>query len=152
MLSRFLGRAHAKVHNPDYDLLPTSEWSTPPSIKISPIGWVKRRRRLVFACILILVSVIAIALYSRQHPQFWRRKFVLKIFGPKELPPLYPEWKEAEAALPQHSSREPFAGGRKYLWVASHTWWSGWGNFMQDMILTAQLTYVTGRAYVFVSL
>ena len=43
-----------------------------------------------------------------------------KIFGPKPLPPLYPEFREAELALPQHHVENPFANGQKYLWVANH--------------------------------
>lgn len=150
MLGRLFGRASAKVRNPEYDLLPTSEWSVVPTLRISPIGWLKRRRRLVLAFVLVLVSTIAIVVYLVLHPEFWRRTFILKVFGPAVLPPLYPEWRKAEAALPQHHTRDPFAGGTKYLWIDGHTSWSGWGNFMQDMVLNAELTYETGRSYVLV--
>lgn len=39
---------------------------------------------------------------------------------PGVLPPLYPAYHRAELALPQHDESDPFAGGKKYLWVANH--------------------------------
>ncbi|KAI0348320.1 hypothetical protein BDW22DRAFT_1404258 [Trametopsis cervina] len=70
------------------------------------------------------------------------------IIGPKPLPPLYHGFRKAERRLPQHSTK-PFADGKKYLWVASHSCCSGFGNVMQDLVLTAHLTYVSGRSFVF---
>ncbi|KAI0683422.1 hypothetical protein BC835DRAFT_1295970 [Cytidiella melzeri] len=70
------------------------------------------------------------------------------IVGPKPLPPLYHDFRNAERRLPQHVGK-PFANGKKYLWVASHSCCSGWGNVMQDLILTAHLTHISGRAFVF---
>lgn len=35
-------------------------------------------------------------------------------------PPLFDRYHEAEMALPQHHVADPFAGGKKYLWVENH--------------------------------
>ncbi|KIP11864.1 hypothetical protein PHLGIDRAFT_98965 [Phlebiopsis gigantea 11061_1 CR5-6] len=51
--------------------------------------------------------------------------------------------------MPQHHVSDPFAGGKKYLWVENHVHGLGWGNYMQDLIFNAQLAYSSGRAFVF---
>ena len=38
----------------------------------------------------------------------------------RNKPPLYERYHYAELALPQHSVPDPFADGRKYLWVNNH--------------------------------
>ena len=114
----------------EYDLLPSSERGGVPAAaaalaggtrKVSFGSWVRRRRRLVFAsvCIVVVVSLWT-AYYLIRHPEFWRRTTILKIIGPPTLPPLYPEWREAERWLPQQNVADPFVGGRKYLWLANH--------------------------------
>lgn len=35
-------------------------------------------------------------------------------------PPLFERWHQAELALPQHHVVDPFANGKKYLWVGNH--------------------------------
>ncbi|EKM61659.1 uncharacterized protein PHACADRAFT_83052 [Phanerochaete carnosa HHB-10118-sp] len=104
---------------------------------------------MLFAIVLTTVAFTALFAFVPKSSWIWRTRWLAVLFGPKPLPPLYPEFRKAELALPQHHVKDPFADGQKYLWVASHTWWSGWGNFMQDMILTAHLTYRSGRTYVF---
>ena len=37
-----------------------------------------------------------------------------------EKPPLFERYHLAEMALPQHHVKDPFAGGKKYLWVENH--------------------------------
>ena len=37
-----------------------------------------------------------------------------------EKPPLFSEYHQAEMALPQHHVKDPFANGKKYLWVENH--------------------------------
>ncbi|PSR92064.1 hypothetical protein PHLCEN_2v4780 [Hermanssonia centrifuga] len=147
MLFRFWGNPKSA----QYDALSTSEWGlsySNPGLRLSLTRWTKRRRSLIVS-LFALVGVISLTVYLAVHLEVGRRRFWLKIFGPADLPPLYPEFRQAELELPQHYAKDPFAGGQKYLWVASHTWWSGWGNFMQDMVMTAHLTYKSGRTYVF---
>ena len=120
---KLLGTARAKVQGAGaYDLLPTSEWgaASPSGARVSLVSWLKRRRRWVVCFLCLLASVIAIVVYLIVHPEFWRRKLVLQVLGKSNLPPLYPEYRVAEAALPQHHNKDPFAGGQKYLWIASH--------------------------------
>ncbi|EKM56441.1 uncharacterized protein PHACADRAFT_253563 [Phanerochaete carnosa HHB-10118-sp] len=64
-------------------------------------------------------------------------------------PPLFGKYHRAELALPQHHVADPFANGKKYLWVENHVHGLGWGNYMQDLVFNAQLAYRTGRAFVF---
>lgn len=64
-------------------------------------------------------------------------------------PPLYERYHYAELALPQHSVPDPFANGTKYLWVNNHVSGLGWGNFLEDLIMNAQVAYSSGRSFVF---
>ncbi|EKM50148.1 uncharacterized protein PHACADRAFT_200992 [Phanerochaete carnosa HHB-10118-sp] len=156
MLAR-LANAFRRTDSNLYELLPTTE-------RAGASGHVKARvqyylrwrvwRRCVIATLFVVVLVAAIALaalfvFVPKRSWIWRTRVLAVLFGPKPLPPLYPEFRKAELALPQHHVKDPFADGQKYLWVASHTSWSGWGNFMQDMVMTAHLTHRSGRTYVF---
>ncbi|KAI0340141.1 hypothetical protein BDW22DRAFT_1334794 [Trametopsis cervina] len=87
--------------------------------------------------------------YVHSHPEVLRTVFVQRIIGKGPLPPLYPKFKKAELEVSRGNSKEPFANDRKYLWVATHIAWSGWGNVMQDMVMIAQLTYAANRTFVF---
>ena len=110
----------------DYDLLPTSKrgFAAFAGTRSSPVlGYVRRRRALVAVLSFLVASLIGFVIYVRRTPSFWDRPLVLKLMGEENLPPLYPEWREAEAALPQHQlkARQALSGGRKYLWIAGHT-------------------------------
>ena len=86
-----------------------------------------------------------------------------------EKPPLFGEYHRAEMTFPQHHVADPFANGRKFLWVENHVSGIslrgtcrvslltlcrvglGWGNYVQDLLMNAQLAYDTGRSYVHLS-
>lgn len=127
----------------------------------------RRRRRFIYAT-LVAVSALPFLLFYFPALQFWRSGHFLKVVWPLTLPPLYAASRAREAALPQHLTVDPFAGGRKFLWIAGHDWgaclslslWTlntdvtdafmigyGWGNIMQEIVMNAHLSYVTGRAY-----
>ena len=125
----------------------------------------KARRKVLYTILAFFagwLSLFLLVVSFRTHQAPWRWHW--RLFS--TLPPLYPEYHRAEVALPQHDLNNPFAGGRKYIWVASHAHCktgipaaptcpltdavfsaSGWGNFMQDMIFNAQVVYETGRSY-----
>lgn len=44
----------------------------------------------------------------------------LKELEDRPKPPLFEKWHWAELALPQHHVVDPFANGKKYLWVRDH--------------------------------
>ncbi|GJE89688.1 O-fucosyltransferase family protein [Phanerochaete sordida] len=67
----------------------------------------------------------------------------------RNKPPLYEKYHHAELALPQHDTSDPFAGGKKYLWVNNHVSGLGWGNYLEDLIMNAQVAYSSGRSFVF---
>lgn len=69
-----------------------------------------------------ILGCIAIFAYSRRHPITWKSRLLAYIYVPEPRPPLYEEWREAEWYLPQHSALDPFANGKKYLWVSSHVY------------------------------
>lgn len=124
MLGRLLNAA--RVHPPnDYDLLPTSEWSAQHSRKPSLGGVVRPWRRCSVTILVVLVvgvaSTLTCVIYLATHPLAWQSGILARLTGPKPLPPLYPEFREAELVLPQHRNPDPFANGQKYLWIASHT-------------------------------
>ena len=126
MLPRPFGFLRTQDSN-SYDLLPTSEWTISHSRTASGFSTVLRRvlprRSTVRLLLRVLVVVLAIAclvVYVVLNPWIWGSEIVARLFGPSRLPPLYPEFREAELALPQHHVTDPFANGQKYLWVASH--------------------------------
>ena len=65
-------------------------------------------------------------------------------------PPLYERYTAYEKALPQHNSSLLFPEGShtKFIFFANHAWGGGWGNAMQEMIMSAHLAYSSGRASV----
>ncbi|GJE89655.1 O-fucosyltransferase family protein [Phanerochaete sordida] len=132
-----------------YELLPTSERPKPRAL-LPHVRWRMRRRctATTFVSFVLAAAFIALVKWVRLNPWIWRTELLAPIVGPHPLPPLYPAFRQAELALPQHRV-DPFANGQKYLWIAGHTWRSGWGNFMQDMIMNAHITHRSGRAYVF---
>ena len=86
--------------------------------------WLKRRRRFFGACAviaLLLASVLSYLAIFRPDHEFWRKRIVLQAMRVPNLPPLYPEYRREEALLPQNLDTHPFSGGKKYLWVATHT-------------------------------
>ena len=84
--------------------------------------------------------------------------------GLRRLPPLYERYNEYESQLPQHNLHLPCPeGGRtKYIWMNNHVRSmsrnlsaycsadvrldGGWGNYMQELVMNAQLAYVSNRA------
>lgn len=124
MLGRLLNAA--RIRPPiDYELLPTSEWSARYSRKPSQGGVVRPWRRCSVTVLVVLVvgvaTILTCVIYLSTHPLAWQSGILARLTGPKPLPPLYPEFREAELALPQHRNPDPFANGQKYLWIASHT-------------------------------
>lgn len=138
----------------DYDLLPSSERGkerrTPLSARASRL---LKRRRVVSTLFVFVATAVLVGFYNVPYDaaqSLWRAAPEPQPQPVEEpLPPLYPEYHRAELALPQHDPSRAFEGGKKYMWVADHTQWSGFGNFMQDMVFNAQLVYETGRSYVF---
>ncbi|KIP04170.1 hypothetical protein PHLGIDRAFT_76434 [Phlebiopsis gigantea 11061_1 CR5-6] len=112
----------------------------------------KRRcvsRRLV--CCLVTTAALGLWLlvYICAYPWTWRSRLLASVYTPEPTPPLYARFRAAEAALPQHHVEDPFAGGQRYLFASSHVFWSGWGNYMEDIVLTAHLAQLTNRTHVF---
>ncbi|KAJ7069185.1 hypothetical protein C8F01DRAFT_1245395 [Mycena amicta] len=70
---------------------------------------------------------------------------------PPRTPPLYEGYHAYERTLPQHDLSAAYPDGRdtKFLWIANHGFYFGWGNYMQEMVLNAYLAYASQRAYVF---
>lgn len=105
---------------PEYDLLPSSEWGSGRVQGFTQGRWFKRRRTLFIFAALVASSVLVFywLVYYNDVP-----KGVRPDPEPEELalPPLYPEYHHAELQLAHHDRRNPFAGGRKYMWVADHT-------------------------------
>ncbi|KAI0095006.1 hypothetical protein BDY19DRAFT_915846 [Irpex rosettiformis] len=127
---------------------PRKSWASPFETRL-------RRRRCVLRMlgVAMLFTVLVYGTYAGIHhpkiyPKIKNTELMQMIIGPKPLPPLYHDFRKSERRLPQHFTK-PFASGEKYLWVASHSCCSGWGNVMQDLILTAHLTHASGRGFVF---
>ena len=68
-----------------------------------------RRVLLGAALVAALVYSCVVGVKRWKKRQFERNK-----------PPLYERYHHAELALPQHHPGDPFAGGKKYLWVNNH--------------------------------
>lgn len=106
-----------------YELLPTSE---PDAARLPARSlpcwrtWPRRTWCLLIAALLCLAMVIGLPLFLHFQLWVWGTPLLANLFGPKPLPPLYPEFRAAELALPQHHVENPFANGQKYLWIASH--------------------------------
>ena len=116
MFGSYLFRS--KDSGQEYDALPLSEWGAgqPIPVHIRAVRALKRRRTIaaIFgALVVIILLLLTTARYRNGEVQ-------LQLPFAEELPPLYPEYHRAELELPQHSDKNPFAGGRKYIWFASH--------------------------------
>lgn len=85
--------------------------------------WLKHRprRRCIWSSLISLTALVTLIFFFPVL-RFWRSALFLKIIWPTTLPPLYTSFRTQEAALPQHNVVDPFADGRKYLWIAGHTW------------------------------
>jgi hypothetical protein len=68
----------------------------------------------------------------------------LLVYG--RYPPLYPHHRELELELPHYQSYE--RSDVKYLWSPNHPTNVGWGNIMQDYILSYVLAYAANRSSV----
>ncbi|GJE88479.1 O-fucosyltransferase family protein [Phanerochaete sordida] len=121
--------------------------------------FVKRRCIVVGTTVIALIGLYAIGTVlvliglfddGLERTRALWRSIRVPGFHYEPLPPLYPEYHRAELALPQHDHPgRAFEGGKKHMWVADHMQLSGFGDYMQDMILNAQLVFETGRSYVF---
>ena len=130
-----------------YDLTADSEWGV---LSPRPLGrWTKRKptkRALVFLVCIFIAAVYGIRVWNaRQHVlvpessprheqheqsqepnqaqdknQIHEEQNEPLNWDLLEKPPLFGRYHEAEMALPQHHVKDPFAGGKKYLWVENH--------------------------------
>ena len=104
----------------DYDLLPTSEKRG--ATLYGHSRWIKRRRNLIIVLALAVSSLVVLRYLVPFPNNLGESMLPESLLGEeKPLPPLYPEYHQAELALPQHDRRNPFRDGRKYMWVADHT-------------------------------
>ena len=97
-----------------------------------------------------------------------RYRRAILAFVISKIPPSFEEFRDAEDALSALSIPEdPFEGGRKYLYIPNFVTCKasllrsfaqvielsrctgGYGNFMQDRVLLAQLSYVANRRSAF---
>ena len=109
-----------------YDPLDT-EWGGGPSFRPLGLGrWTKRRPTKRVALVLLCVLLAcAYGLRAWRAHQAEARRVAEEARRQKELeekpkPPLFERWHQAELALPQHHVADPFAHGKKYLWVENH--------------------------------
>lgn len=77
----------------------------------------KKRRNLLLALGLLVAGVLVLVWARQPHDVL---PSIPSFTAETTLPPLYSDFHRAELALPQHDTRHPFAGGRKYMWVADH--------------------------------
>ena len=106
----------------EYARVPSSEWGTAPPLPFTArASRVLRHRRVVAALAGLLLAGALGGAYVLSYRAPARVPWPLPESMTAPDPPLYPEFHRAELALPQHASREPFANGRKYMWVADHT-------------------------------
>lgn len=108
--------------------------------------WTKRRptkRVAILLVFLFVASVYGVRLWREHHPPRdptrldAERYYELKQQemakqrvqgaqgrnkgkGREDKPPLFERYHDAELALPQHHVDDPFANGKKYLWVENH--------------------------------
>lgn len=131
MLGRLLNVFRPGEDRAVYDLLPTSEWghSSPPPRLARWRTWRRRTWISIVASLSGVAFIFGLPVYVHFHPTIWRTRLLAELFGPKPLPPLYPEFRAAELALPQHHVEDPFANGQKYLWAANHAWCTSSSTF-----------------------
>lgn len=118
--------SRAQGSSAEYDLLASSEWGgaakqLPLSVRASRV---LRHRRIVVALASVLVGTVLLVVYLvsfRAAEVPWQiTDKTSQAHVDTTLPPLYPEFHREELQLPQHDLRNPFANGKKYLWVANH--------------------------------
>ncbi|PSR74432.1 hypothetical protein PHLCEN_2v9844 [Hermanssonia centrifuga] len=119
-----------------YDLTSDSEWGM---LSPRPLArWSKRRptkRALIIIACLFIAGVYGVRVWSGPHhavqthttevithQQHQERpeKHVEENWDDRPKPPLFERYHVAEMALPQHHVSDPFASGRKFLWVENH--------------------------------
>ncbi|OBZ68588.1 hypothetical protein A0H81_11555 [Grifola frondosa] len=143
----FLTRRSRQGASVLFDVLPTV--NVDPNASSNNRHWLARCRttRCVRLAILALVSLALL---------HWLRggtEDIMEIAGDTKhaFPPLYEKYHQWELRLPQHDPNLPLPEGRngKYIWMANHVQGSGWGNAMQELLLSAHLAYSSGRSFVF---
>ncbi|KAH7885776.1 hypothetical protein F5I97DRAFT_2022601 [Phlebopus sp. FC_14] len=97
-----------------------------------------------FSLRIIVLSAIAILIIAG-FP--FNRSLVHTLLVYRRYPPLYPQYHEREQDLPHYRSYKQ--SDIKYLWAPNHPDGVGWGNLMQDYILSYTLAYATNRSFVF---
>ena len=113
-----------------YDLAGESDWGV---LSPRPIGrWTKRRptrRALILLACLFVAAVYAVRVWTahehvlvadKKHDTHHEEQKKPLNWDDLPKPPLFGRYHEAEMALPQHHVKDPFAGGKKYLWVENH--------------------------------
>ncbi|KAG8220783.1 hypothetical protein J3R82DRAFT_2215 [Butyriboletus roseoflavus] len=90
--------------------------------------------------VIVLLSSIGLLVYIH-FPGF------LQAISVSRLPPLYEDVRAKEQSLPHYKEYE--RKNVKYFFPANHAQSSGWGNVMQDFVMTGLLAYATNRSYVF---
>ncbi|KAF9651931.1 hypothetical protein BDM02DRAFT_3110067 [Thelephora ganbajun] len=116
----------------------------------APLRDVRLPRRVSRILASIIVSLTFLGLYSLL--EFQNGGWVpTNLPWQERLPPLYPEYRLRELALPQHNLDLPYPEGRngKYLWISEHVQAAGWGNALQEHFVNALLAYHSRRAFVF---
>lgn len=154
------------VKNPRH-LLRTSDPAQILPLKVSDTRPVLTSRRPKRCCrllvILFLSSWALVWFYSRHTGEDLPASE--EIPSDHALPPLYEAYHDYERHLPQHNLSLPFPEGRdaKFFWAPNHVIGercfrlyvatggnplveSGWGNFMQELLLNALLAHETNRA------
>ncbi|KAG9309932.1 hypothetical protein JVU11DRAFT_6199 [Chiua virens] len=92
---------------------------------------------------------------SRDLTLTWEEKFVSQaldiliysLLVYRRYPPLYPQYHQLELELSHYASYEH--SDVKYLWSPNHPDKVGWGNVMQDYILSYVLAHSCNRSFVF---
>ncbi|KAF8312145.1 hypothetical protein DL93DRAFT_2082576 [Clavulina sp. PMI_390] len=72
-------------------------------------------------------------------------------YDPARPPPMYPELKEAELALPQHDEDLPSPEGKnaRFVRFGNQMWGVGLNNQLFEILLNTEIARRSGRAYVF---
>ncbi|KIJ65219.1 hypothetical protein HYDPIDRAFT_111127 [Hydnomerulius pinastri MD-312] len=77
----------------------------------------------------------------------FNRSLVHTLLVDHRYPPLYPKYHQQELELPHYTTYEH--SDVKYLWAPNHPHRVGWGNLMQDYVLSYALAYASNRSFVF---
>ena len=114
--------AFSRAPAADYDPVPSSEWGAGKQIPFTArASRILRHRRIISTLVAVVLGAAVITVYLVSYHVPDKVPWPLPEAMKTPDPPLYPEFHRAELALPQHENREPFAHGRKYMWVADHT-------------------------------